>query len=219
VSPAREVYRWGSALEWSILLTVALCVLILALIVISRVMFRHRQAEGTVLWLHLLALGVFPLFLLAFGNFAVLEYATQEQFCATCHRTMQVYMNDMRGAGGTSLAAKHFQDRFSPDTGCYACHADYGIHGTFEARLDALHDAFRYYTGTYRLPLHLPQPFSNLHCLKCHDGAKRFMAKGSHTGADGKVAPGLVSNATACTECHKPAHRIPKTAAVGGAAR
>jgi len=118
LSPAREAYRWGSALDWSIVLTVALCILILALIVASRILFRRRQTDGTVLWLHLLALGIFPLFLLAFGNFAVLEYATQEQFCATCHRTMQVYVNDMLAVRSTSLAARHFQDRFSPGTSC-----------------------------------------------------------------------------------------------------
>ena len=217
MSPAREAYRWGSALDWSIVLTVALCILILALIVTSRILFRRRQADGTVLWLHLLALGIFPLFLLAFGNFAVLEYATQEQFCATCHRTMQVYVNDMLAVRSTSLAARHFQDRFSPGTGCYACHADYGIHGTFEAKLSGLKDVFKYYTGTYRPQLHMPRPYSNTLCLKCHDGARRFMAEDVHLGVAGTVSGELVSNETACTECHKPAHRI-KITATGGAA-
>jgi nitrate/TMAO reductase-like tetraheme cytochrome c subunit len=219
VSPAREVYRWGSALDWSIVLTAGVCVLILALIAASRIVFRHRQTDGTVLWLHLLALGVFPLFLLASGNFAVLEYATQEQFCGACHRTMQVYVDDMLAVRGTSLAARHFQDRFSPGTGCYACHADYGIHGTFDAKLSGLKDVYKYYTRTYRLPLHMPRPYSNMLCLKCHDGARRFMAEDTHLGAEGVVSGELMSNETACTECHKPAHRIPSASAAAGPAR
>ena len=213
-----EMYRWGSALDWALALTAIFCVLILAGILVSRVVYRNRQTEGTVLWVHLLALGIFPLLVLAFGNFAVLEYATQQRFCATCHLTMKPYIDDLHRPDSKSLAAKHFQDRFAPDTECYSCHADYGIHGTFEAKLTGLRHVYKYYTRTFHLPIKMPRPYQNQLCLKCHDGSRKFLADDSHTGADGKVSAELVQNETRCTECHKHPHLIPKaTARLGGA--
>ena len=58
----------------------------------------------------------------------------------------------------------------------------------------------------------MPRPYSNTLCLKCHDGARRFMAEDVHLGVGGTVSGELVSNETACIECHKPAHRIKITA-------
>lgn len=203
-----ETYRWGSALDWALALTVIVCVLILAGIVVARVVYKNRQTEGTVLWVHLLALGIFPLLMLVFGNFAVLEYATQQQFCATCHLTMQPYIDDLHRPNSKSLAARHFQDRFAPGTECYACHADYGIHGTFEAKLAGLRDVYKYYTRTFHLPIKMPRPYQNQLCLKCHDGSRKFLADDSHTGPDGKVSADLVRNETRCTECHKLPHQI-----------
>jgi len=213
------VYRWGSALDWGLSLTTVLCILILGLIVAAHLLYGRRQTEGTALWLHVLALGIFPVFLLVFGNFAVLEYATQEQFCATCHLTMKPYIDDLHRPNGKSLAALHFQDRFAPDAECYSCHADYGIHGTFEAKLTGLRHVYKYYTRSYHLPLKMPRPFQNTLCLKCHDGAKRFMAEeDSHLGPDGRVSAQLVTNATRCVECHKPAHAVGRRAGVPGRA-
>jgi len=202
--------RWGTALDWSIALTAVLCALILVLVVATRVLYRRRQTEESALWMHLVALGILPLFLLAFGNFTVLEYAKEERFCGACHRAMQPYVDDLR-AGGTSLASLHFQDRFAPGTECYACHADYGLHGTLEAKLTGLSDVYSYVTGTYHFPLKMRAPFSNALCLKCHDGARRFLAEDdSHLGPDGRVSQELATGLTACTACHKPAHQIPR---------
>ena len=67
-----EAYRWGSALDWALLLTIVMCVLILVGIIASRVMYPNPQTEGSALWFHLPALGIFPLFLLLFGNFTVM---------------------------------------------------------------------------------------------------------------------------------------------------
>ena len=210
---AGETYRWGSALDWGVILTTALCVLILAGVIAARIVYRNRQTEGNALWVHLLALGIFPLFLLVFGNFTMLEYATQERFCATCHLTMQPYVDDLHNPDSKSLAARHFQDRFAPGTECYSCHADYGIHGTFEAKLTGLRHVYKYHTRTYRVPIKMPRAFQNTLCLKCHNGARRFMAEDSHVGADKKVLEELVTTATPCVECHKHMHEIPKQAA------
>ena len=55
----------------------------------------------------------------------------------------------------------------------------------------------------------MPHPMSNDPCLKCHNGAKRFMAEDSHIGADNKTLPDLLTDSTRCVECHKRIHDVP----------
>jgi len=212
-----EVARWGTALDWAIALTAGISAVILICIVASLIVYRGRQTEGSALWVHLLSLGVLPLVLLAIGNFATLEYATEVQFCGSCHLTMKPYIDDLHNPKSQSLASLHAQNRMSPGAQCYACHANYGIHGTITAKLTGLRHVYKYNTGTYHLPLKMPEPFENTLCLKCHNGAKRFMAQDVHL-ENGKVSEELRTNKTECVSCHAPAHDIPpvKKAAAGG---
>ena len=206
------------ALDLSIWITLGLSALIVALILVSWIWFRDRQVEGTGLVLNLLALGIFPLFLLAVGNFAVLEYAKEAQFCGTCHITMKAYVDDLHRPNGQSLASLHTQNRFAPGSECYSCHANYGVHGTVSAKMTGLRHVYKYTTKTYHLPIKMPEPFANSLCLKCHEGAKRFMAQSAHLDGT-QVAAELRSGQTECIQCHGPAHEIPKakqTAAAGG---
>ena len=198
-----EPLRWGSALDWAMALTIGLSALILICILVSLVVYRGRQTEGNALWLHLLSLGIFPLLLLAVGNFSVLEEAKEERFCGSCHLTMKPYIDDLHNAKSQSLAALHFQHRSARGTQCYSCHANYGVHGTFEAKITGLLDVYKYVTRTYHLPIKMRAPFDNVLCLKCHDGALRFMAQEIH------LEGGKVSDEP-CGQCHSPAHDIPK---------
>src|SRR5215469_130226 len=204
--------EWGSALEWNVVFTFVLCVMILSCIGLSRLIYRGRQTEGNALWLHLLGLCIFPLILLPFANFTIFEYSKQERFCASCHPSMDPYVNDMTGADGTSLAATHYQDRFAPGEECYTCHANYGVHGTFTAKVLGLNDAWRELTGTYTEPIKMRQPFPNVLCLKCHNGARKFMKEDSHTDPGGVVAKDLLTDKTKCSECHVPGHLHPERA-------
>jgi nitrate/TMAO reductase-like tetraheme cytochrome c subunit len=210
-----EVARWGTALDWAIALTAGISALIVIAIVVSLFVYRGRQTEGSALWVHLLSLGVLPLFLLAVGNFATLEYATEVQFCGSCHLTMKPYIDDLHNPKSASLASLHWQNRMTPGAQCYACHANYGIHGTMTAKLTGLRHVYKYNTGTYHLPIAMPEPFENTLCLKCHNGAKRFMAQDVHL-ENGKVSDELRSNKTECISCHGPAHEIPKVKKAGG---
>ncbi len=207
--------EWGSALEWNIVFTFVLCVLILACIGLSLALYRGRQTEANALWLHLLGLCIFPLFLLPFGNFTIFEYSKQERFCASCHPSMDPYVNDMAAPDGKSLAATHYQDRFAPGEECYTCHANYGVHGTFSAKFLGLKDAWRELTGTYQMPIKMSQPFPNMLCLKCHNGARKFMKEDSHTDPGGVVAEDLIKDKTSCTDCHLPGHMLPGRAKAG----
>ena len=201
--------NWGGALDWAIALTIGISVLILLCIAVSRVVYRGWQAERSALWLHLVALGILPLFLLATGNFAVFEYAKEERFCGTCHRTMKPHIDDLHNPRSQSLAALHFQNRFAPGKSCYSCHVDYGVHGTFEAKMTGLRHVYKYLTRTYHLPIKMRMAYENGLCLKCHEGAKRFMAQEVHLDG-GKVAADLRTGKTECVQCHAPAHDLPK---------
>lgn len=196
-----EGLKWGSWLDWGILLSVGISVAVLGCILLSLVAFRGRQTEGNALWLHLLSLGILPLLFLAVGNFTSLEYAKEVQFCGTCHTP---YIDDMRSSRSRSLAAFHYQQRSSSGSECYSCHVNYGVHGTFRAKLNGLTDAYKYYTGSYGLPIKSHAPFSNAFCLKCHNGAKRYVALAIH----GAMAPEIRSEQLKCLECHGPAHMV-----------
>ena len=210
-----EPLRWGSVLDWATALTIGLSALILICILVSLIVYRGQQTEGNALRLHLLSLGIFPLLLLAVGSFAVLEVSKEVSFCGTCHIVMKPYIDDLHNAQSQSLAALHFQHRFAPGIDCYSCHANYGIHGTFEAKMTGLVDVYKYVTGTYHLPLKMRAPFDNVFCLKCHNGAKRFMAQEIHLEG-GKVSDDLrtgtysMRSPGSCGLCHSLSHDIPK---------
>ena len=208
--------QWG-LVDWAMVLTVALAVLILLGIVAARVIYRGAQTEGGALWLHLLTLGIFPLCLLGVGNLAIQEYVQEKRFCATCHLTMKPYIDDLHDPKGKSLAALHFQHRFKPDVECYACHTNYGLSGYLEAKLTGLRHVYKYTTRTFELPIRMREPFANVQCLKCHDGAKRFVEEELHMDGE-RVSEALRRDQTSCGKCHKPAHRIPARAGTGRSA-
>jgi len=213
-----EPLRWGSALDWGIVLTIGVSVLILAGILVSLVVYRGRQPVGNVLWVHLLSLGILPLGLIAVGNFSVLEYAKQERFCSSCHLLMQPYIDDMHNGESRSLAAVHFKDRFARGTECYSCHANYGVHGTFEAKVQGLKEVYKYVTRTYELPLKMRAPYENALCLQCHAEARRFTE--AFEGIHVKLSEQLRTGAIRCVGCHKLAHDVPRgehLAQLGGA--
>ncbi len=104
----------------------------------------------------------------------------------------------------------HYQDRFAPGEECYTCHANYGVHGTFQAKLLGLNDAWRELTGTYTVPIKMRKPFPNALCLKCHNGARKFMKEDSHLDPGNVVSKDILTDKTLCTDCHVPGHMLPK---------
>jgi cytochrome c nitrite reductase small subunit len=213
-----EPVRWGGALEWSIWLSLGISALILVGIAVSVIIFRGRQTHGSALWLHLLVLAVFPLALIPIGSFAVLEDSTQVRFCGTCHLVMKPYVDDLHNPKTDSLAAAHFQQRSMPGTECYGCHSDYGLHGTVAAKFEGLRHVYKYWTSTYTFPLKMyPPGFSNELCLKCHNGAKAFMQQAVHLDDNNQVSSDLLTDNMSCTQCHGPAHELPKRKATARA--
>ncbi len=57
---------------------------------------------------------VFPLMVVSAGMLLVFERAEKVTFCASCHLTMQPYVDDMRDPESESLAAIHYKNRYIP---------------------------------------------------------------------------------------------------------
>jgi nitrate/TMAO reductase-like tetraheme cytochrome c subunit len=121
---------------------------------------------------------------------------------------MKPYIDDLHNGKSRSLAALHFQHRFARGTECYSCHANYGVHGTFEAKMRGLQDVYKYVTRTYHLPVKMRAPYENALCLKCHSEAKRYVA--AFGGVHLKLSDQLRTGVLKCVGCHKLAHDIPK---------
>jgi hypothetical protein len=202
---------WGSWVDWGIVVSLLLCVAIVVLIAAMRLRGRQPLTAPGALVVAILALGAFPVMLLPIGNFTAVEFAKQEHFCASCHGAMQPYVDDMRKPHGASLAALHFQDAFTPTqpgTECYSCHANYGVHGTLTAKLEGLHDAYRYLTGTWHPPISFGGQFPNELCLKCHLPSKIFRAVQLHKDPKGDIMAPILSGAVSCTMCHPSGHLV-----------
>jgi len=185
-----------------------------ALVLYSLLRYRGRT-QGFASWALLLTgVMVLPVFTGMVGTVLVFEKAEQVQFCASCHLTMKPYIDDMTGKESPSLAAIHYKNRYIPANQCYECHTSYGMHGTVGAKMSGMIDTYKYYTGTYELPIKMRHPYPNDDCLKCHADSKKWQEQDLHK--DNKDA--LFKNEMKCMDCHAdmtgPAHVIlPQTAA------
>jgi cytochrome c nitrite reductase small subunit len=182
---------------------VTLAILGVAIVTYSLLKYRGA-AVGPLSWGLLIAGAVaFPLLITGVGTILVFERAERVEFCASCHVTMKVFVDDMKNPKSDSLAALHFKNRYIPDDQCYSCHTSYGLFGTVEAKKEGLNDVYKYYTRTFHLPIKLRHPYPNNDCLKCHAGSAKWLA--SHE--DYKDA--LFSGQATCMQCHadsNPAH-------------
>jgi cytochrome c nitrite reductase small subunit len=177
-------------------------ILILGIILVLYNLVRYRNsASGPLAWSLLVTGGaVVPLISLSLGTVLVFEKAEKVEFCASCHRAMQPYVDDMRNAGSQSLAAIHYKNSYISSNQCYTCHTSYGIFGTVEAKLSGLHDVYTYYSGRFHLPIRMRESYPNADCLKCHAGSVKWPAIHS----DFKDA--LFKGEMACLDCHRDTH-------------
>ena len=111
--------------------------MILAVAILLYSLIRYRgKLTGRLAWALLVSgVGLFPLLSVSFGNLLVFERAEKVEFCASCHLTMQVYVDDMVDPESESLAAVHYKNRYIPSKQCYDCHTSYGMFGTVEAKM------------------------------------------------------------------------------------
>jgi nitrate/TMAO reductase-like tetraheme cytochrome c subunit len=171
-------------------------------------LLRRRGDAIPVPWA-LLAIGVGVLPLLSGPLGLVLSFRRSEtvEFCASCHRPMQSYVNDMKDPRSESLAAVHYKNRYILDNQCYVCHTSSGVLGTVHAKTEGTIDLYKYYTGTFRMPITMRRPYANVYCLKCHGESAKYSAIKDHY--QNQIV--LLSGKRPCLDCHAeatPAHAV-----------
>ena len=174
----------------------AVIVLGIAVVLYSLIRYRGR-ITGPISWA-LLAFGVaiLPAMSSGFGTVIVFERAERVEFCESCHRSMKMFVADMKNPNSNSLAAIHYKNRYIPYDQCYVCHTSYGIFGTYKAKLEGVHDVYMYYTNKFKLPIKLSQPYPNTDCLKCHAESVKWL------GVHGDFKDDIFSGKTSCLDCH-----------------
>ncbi|MCL2177805.1 MAG: NapC/NirT family cytochrome c [Proteobacteria bacterium] len=147
---------------------------------------------------------VLPLLAVGVANYQTFEGVKEVSSCAGCH-VMAPMVNDMLRKDSTSLAARHFNNRWIAEKQCYNCHSDYGLSGTIKSKGDGFRHLARYVTGSYKEPIEYHRSggfYDNNNCLKCHAVTEKFQAVSSH----GTLRANLSSSQTSCLNCHGPAH-------------
>jgi cytochrome c nitrite reductase small subunit len=182
-----------------------LMVLGIVILLYSMVRYRGRMTGAVAATLLVAGVVIIPIAASGLGTVLVFERAEKVEFCASCHLTMQTFVDDMTSAKSESLAAVHYKNRYISDDQCYVCHTSYGIFGTVEAKKEGMIDVYKYFTRTFKLPIHLRHPYRNDDCLKCHAGSVKWQ------GVHGDFKDGIFSGDVHCMDCHadkNPAHVV-----------
>lgn len=185
-------------------LAIATTVVALVLVVLVEFVYRDTLSRSTYYWLLLMGLFVLPFISLTGTTSTVFNETKTVDSCASCH-IMEPFVNNMRSPHGTTLASKHFTNKWIESKQCYQCHAGYGVHGTFAAKRDGFRHWLMYVTETYPDPIEFRGSYPNSNCLKCHANTPKFEAVDSHRALEEK----LESDRVTCTTCHGPPHPSP----------
>lgn len=181
---------------------------------VTRRKFRG-MAKGRVINLGVVSLSVLATYkLLAFAGFVAIPVATvgvanyhvfegvkEVNSCMQCH-VMRPMVNDMWDSESETLAARHYANKWIPQNQCYACHTDYGLAGSIEAKMDGFRHLARYTTGLYEEPITFRGIYKNQNCLQCHSGTRAYESISSHAVATER----LTQNQMSCLNCHGQAH-------------
>lgn len=191
----------GTTAQWTVGLGLALGALDLVILFLA---WRglSRGFSDLVKILLFLGIVILPLMVTFLGYQHGFSSAETVESCGACH-VMGPFVADLRDPSSQSLAATHYKNRFIQRDQCYTCHSDYGMFGTFQAKVEGFGHVLHWVTGTYRLPLKIAHPYSNLRCLACHGESQKFLTAEAHsTGLVRQLASGSLS----CLDCHGPAH-------------
>lgn len=159
----------------------------------------------------LFGLGAFPIVTAGTGNVVGFEQTKSRTFCGGCH-VMEPYTDDAADLASLSLAARHSRNPNFGGESCYACHADYGMFGAVNTKINGLRHVYHYYRE-YRslsieeaLPrIHVYEPYPNDNCMQCHSTRIPVWERISeHAALTEEVRSGEVSCASAA--CHGAAH-------------
>jgi cytochrome c-type protein NapC len=184
---------------------------VLAALILVYYLARHPVLGVSTKLVLLAGLGVFPIAAAVSGNAVGFQRSEQVQFCNSCH-VMSPYVKDALDPASKSIAAIHSRGPHFGGESCYTCHADYGMFGTVDTKLDGTKHMYEYFTKfrtvnpeTAKIALY--QPFPNSTCNQCHSmTAPGWLDEPEHKS----VLEDIRSGSTSCTSvgCHGPAHPI-----------
>ena len=184
---------------------IGLMVLGILILLFSLVRYRGRLTGTVATTLVVAGVAIIPIAASGLGTVLVFERAEKVEFCASCHLTMQTFVDDLKNSKSESLAAVHYKNRYIADDQCYVCHTSYGIFGTVEAKKEGFIDVYKYFTHTFKLPVRLRHPYRNDDCLKCHAGSVKWQE------IHGEFKDGIFAGDLHCMDCHaekNPAHIV-----------
>ena len=192
----------GTAGDWLRGMGIAFVILDLALLAVAWRSLRGGVVTPTTRGWLFVAVGLVPVMVAVMSFSHGLEASTTVRACGSCH-VMEPFVADLRSVKSETLAATHYKNRYIRESQCYACHSDYGLLGTFRAKLDGLGHVWRYTTGRYELPIKIAAPYSNVRCLTCHAESQKFLNASGHPR---ELMPVLMDGGMSCLGCHGPAH-------------
>src|SRR5215472_1166521 len=150
-------------------------------IVLYTLLRRRASGPEPVPWALLtIGIGVVPLVSGPIGLAISINHSESVEFCASCHKPMQSYVDDMKDPRSESLAAVHFKNRYILNDQCYVCHTSSGVWGTVHAKAEGTIDLYKYYTGKFRMPIAMRRAYANVYCLKCHGESAKYSAIEDH---------------------------------------
>jgi cytochrome c-type protein NapC len=179
------------------------CALAAALLILF-FLVRRPSLRGPAKWWLLLGLGPLPIAAAVSVNLANHEVMRERQFCGRCH-AMAPFASDAANANSHTLVARHSRNAWMGARSCSSCHADYAMLRTTTTPAAALSHVVAQYTDEWgpghRRP-HLPDPFPNAPCRRCHSLAV------SQAAAHALHAAAIESDSVPCVSggCHGPAH-------------
>ncbi len=173
------IETWGS---WFLI-----CVLLFGIALVLFSMFRYKGKTPSPLSWAILAGAVcaVPMASTGFGTLLVFDRAERVEFCASCHLTMQTFVDDLHDA----------KSEF----------------GTVEAKEAGIIDVYKYFTHTYHFPIKMREPYPNHDCLKCHAESAKWLKHDEHVAAKDD----LFADKLKCMDCHAsehPAHTLKQVA-------
>ncbi|MBI4564196.1 MAG: NapC/NirT family cytochrome c [Planctomycetes bacterium] len=152
-------------------------------------------------WLLLVGFFLLPSTTMLLGN--VVGFHRVKTSCAECH-VMDPWISDLRDPKSTTLAAKHYQNRWINENPCYTCHTGYGLAGNLEAKWSGLRHVWHYYVAGVPEEIKMKRPLPVKTCLHCHAQAASYLKIEQHV--DPEMEPQILSGELSCFECHASPH-------------
>ena len=185
---------------------VAVALLGLVGLMLMEFVYKKKLSRRVYHWALFLYLMVIPLISISSSTTYMMAETKKVESCSTCH-VMKPFVDDLKNPLSSTLAARHYKNKYIARDQCYSCHTTYGAQGNFEAKRDGFRHWVLYVSGNSSDPIQYSGSYPNTNCLTCHEGTQKFANVKSHQAL---LKEFLVTDKISCVSCHGPAHPAPK---------